>query len=339
MARLLTCGWETGSISELPGARRNVAIRDDRFRTGRYSMVAMVGPAYQQVDFDTAEPKHYGRVAFYMFATNLLLADPALLEFYDTDGNKSGSLKVNRTTKKLYYVGPAGTTLRTGNQVLTMEAWYVLEWYMSVGTRDGTCAWRINGVTDGAYNGDTQGSYTTALGAFRICSGAQPLPELIYFDDMAVNNDDGDFQDAWVGQGKVELLIPIADATYEWTPSTGADHYALVDDLPRNTTDWVQSGTAGTVLDTFVFTDSPSYIQTPDVVQVVYYAAAAGSGVAACADVVMQDSVYYVGGSATVYTQADTYTLMRGSVHYEQPNGSGVWTATAINDLVAGVVA
>lgn len=58
----------------------------------------------------------------------------------------------------------------------------------------------------------------------------------IRFDDIAINDETtGTYIacDSWCGPGKIAFLEPASDtATVQWTPNTGTDHTALVDDLP-----------------------------------------------------------------------------------------------------------
>lgn len=67
--------------------------------------------------------------------------------------------------------------------------------------------------------------------------------------DFYILNTTADGSDAlnpvdYIGDRHWEPITPTADATYtDWTPSTGTDHFALVDEVPPNTTDFNSTAT------------------------------------------------------------------------------------------------
>ena len=83
-------------------------------------------------------------------------------------------------------------------------------------------------------------------------------------DDVYVTN-----SGARLGESRVAALYPNADtADADWTPSTGTDHYALVDETTVNSdADYVASGTVGD-LDLYETGDLPFVPDSIHAVQV-----------------------------------------------------------------------
>ena len=83
-------------------------------------------------------------------------------------------------------------------------------------------------------------------------------------DDVYVTN-----TSTRLGESRVAVLYPSADTAHaDWTPSTGTDHYALVDETTVNSdTDYVASGTVGD-LDLYEVGDLPFTPESIHAVQV-----------------------------------------------------------------------
>lgn len=79
------------------------------------------------------------------------------------------------------------------------------------------------------------------------------------YDDWYVCDDTGSYNNTYLGDIRVLDLPPTADATYSaFTPSTGVDHYALIDEQGGpNDTDYVYSNVVGNK-DTYTYTDLPA---------------------------------------------------------------------------------
>lgn len=65
-------------------------------------------------------------------------------------------------------------------------------------------------------------------------------------DDIYVADDTGTVNNDWLGSVEIVTVLPTADGTVsQWTPSTGVDHYALLDEIPPDDADYVSTGTSG----------------------------------------------------------------------------------------------
>lgn len=66
------------------------------------------------------------------------------------------------------------------------------------------------------------------------------------FDDIYVIDVDGVQHTGLLGDHRIVPMIPASDATpNDWTPSTGSDNYALIDEAETDTGDYVEASTSG----------------------------------------------------------------------------------------------
>jgi hypothetical protein len=232
----------------------------------------------------------------------------------------------------------AGTTLQTGFLVIEVDSWTMVEIYMTC-SASGTVTLKINNTTDFTYSGDTDYRGTGSFRRFRFYnynSGSQQYGQT-FIDDLAINNGSGTYQTTYAGLGGVYYLKPNGEgATTTWTPSSGTVHYEMVDEQTRNTTDWIQAVDTGEI-DLFELEDTPSYVNTINLVQVLYSAAVTESGYNLIMDVVRQGTVNYADGTATAVSLVPSYLMYHGTAYYVQPNGSGAWGTVEVDALQAGV--
>lgn len=149
-----------------------------------------------------------------------------------------------------------------------------------------------------------------------------------YVDDVVIDNSE------WPGAPYVYVLQPDADGvTNDWSPSTGSDNYAVVDEIPASTTDYVETDTDEDV-DLYTFENLPdSDDWTPLSVQVSAYAMTPGPP----ANEYLKLAVRV---SGTNY-YSDSHQLSTGYGHvsniWDTNPASGEWTEFLVNNLEAGV--
>lgn len=124
--------------------------------------------------------------------------------------------------------------------------WSYIEVKVKCHDTTGTVEVRVDGVTKLSLTGvDTKPGANAYYDRLQINLAYQDyFIDDIYFLDTtgAVNND-------FLGPQHIVGMFPNADtATVEWTPSTGTDHYALVDETVDNDdTDYVESADVGEI--------------------------------------------------------------------------------------------
>jgi hypothetical protein len=135
---------------------------------------------------------------------------------------------------------------------LTADTWHYieLEWKFTTSGNGGYMKIYVDGneVLDTGAENMTTFTFFTSYG-FRIgCSGNtnQTGGSRFAFDDLYAMEIDGVEHTAPLGACRVLAMRPSGDAVpNDWTPSTGSDNYALVDDTDVDETDYVDATATG----------------------------------------------------------------------------------------------
>lgn len=136
--------------------------------------------------------------------------------------------------------------------LISPDTWYHLGVELTRSTTTGTLNVYVDGVQVLALTG--LNTYATPVAIVNICKAF--LTGTKYYDDFYMCD-----AASWLGECRSTPLVLTGDtAQKDFTPSTGADNYACVDELPPNKTDYVSSATAG-AKDRYTVTDM-SYTPT-----------------------------------------------------------------------------
>jgi hypothetical protein len=169
-----------------------------------------------------------------------------------TSGNNQISLVRATDGKISAYRGlapggvPGGTLLGTSSNVLSQATWYYIEIVVTVDNTVGSVEVYVDGSKSGwiDLSGiDTQSTANAYANAFGFGSSSNGTSQ--YFDDVYCKSDGTRF-----GPGACRSYLPDANgAVRQWTPSTGANDYAVVDEIPPNgDTDYLESTAAADVV-------------------------------------------------------------------------------------------
>jgi hypothetical protein len=341
MARLITAGFETGSVETNGAVDIYVGVVNTVSRTGNYSLHLWAGGQWAYnlgADYDEL----YGRVAF-RSTQDSVNYDKHLMEFWAVDTSYPQlSIVLDGGTQQLRAYGygepegnPAIQTvaplLQSGSALINGGRWYVIEFHVIFSA--GTIVTKVDGVTDISYTGAGMGAGPCRIFKLR---GGNGMTNDSYVDDVAVNSPDGPYQNTWPGLGGIFFLKANAEGdVQQWTPSQGPVHYEMVNEAPANTTDWVQA--LGTALELFNVEDPPEYITNINLVVPLFNVALAESGNNLIQDVVRQGTVDYYGAPQPVVTIHPDYAPYVGTTYYVQPNGSGAWGTAEVAALQTGV--
>jgi hypothetical protein len=173
----------------------------------------------------------------------------------------------------------------------------------------------------------------TSLTGVQLVSANNSGANTCYFDDWVINDTTGAQNNGRVGDSKIETLVPTLDATpNNGTPSTGVNHYAVVDEVPWNTTDYITMTNTTGQEELFGFSSLSS---TP-----VSIAGAIASFIGQNSDAgsanletVVKSSTTESDGASTALTSS--WKLYRTILELD-PNTSAAWGATAVNAVKAG---
>jgi hypothetical protein len=212
------------------------------------------------------------------------------------------------------YTTIIGTTI----EKIVPNRWYYIEWKHTFDNTSGSFEVRLNGETVIQESGmDTY--YNGYPSRFRFYSMD---PEGSY-DDFYVCDTSGTAFNDFLGPAQIETLLATSDSTAEWSPSSGTDHYALIDDMPDDSTGtYVESDTTS---DEDLFGYANTTLDTVSAVQVRTRAR-------------NQDATQYdlvtLCDTGTAVTDTNTVTSTSYSTFewiLETAPGGGSWSATTFN--------
>jgi hypothetical protein len=244
------------------------------------------------------------------------------LQFRLDDGNTVG-LRWRSAHRFDIVVGAA--VVGTGTISGISNAWHLVEIHAYIHDTNGFVEFRVDGVYDSRYDGDTQAASSDQISYVRV-AGGKSFGGWTYFDDFCVAEDD------WAGDIRIDGLFPNADSVAEWEPSTpAADHYTMVDERPASDADYVRaSGTAA--LDQYEFEDWAGAGLLP-VLVVVRSRCKKEATDNTLVKFFVDDGVTDV---TTTGTPLSTSFLPYAYVLPETPSG-GPWTDAILDGIVIGV--
>ena len=267
-SRLFTDGFEENNLTQTMWTLQHgstVTLQSSVVHSGKYALHIVANAAQPYVVRDFRNPVTSGTyfVRFYLRVASLP-ASPNVARIFkisNTSGGTSGVIELGNDGRLTVTSNP-GTEV-AGTTVLTPNTWYCIELRDLLSTTAGELELRVNGTTDATITNTS----TIATNVQRLTFGVSgpPLTEDIYFDDIAVNDTAGGFQNSWPGEGKIALVNPAADIAVSWTRSGSApagSNFAGVSDVPGLPSDSKSyNSNAGTsAVDRFAFSALPTEI-------------------------------------------------------------------------------
>ena len=241
--------------------------------------------------------------------------------------NSDGTLSVRRGT----------TVLATSARSLIRDGAHFnyVEFKATIHNTAGAYELRVNGETwASASNVNTRSTANNSVnGVFFSFSGGLTNNAGIY-DDLYICDSAGTTNNDFLGDVRIDTIYPTSDGTYsQFAPSTGTDHYSLVDETTPNATDYVDGLTVGQI-DSYGMGDlSPIASQIVYGVQVNTAALKDDAGAKGVATMVRSGSTDAEGASAALGTSQ----MYVSQIYETNPNGSVAWTEATVNAMEAGV--
>ena len=228
--------------------------------------------------------------------------------------------------------------LYTGNTLLTSYVhtaafpnnWYYFEMNGTIADAGGTCTVRIDGVQVISFTGDTKNAGTsTNIDGIKL-QGSNSGGN--YFDDVYVlNNSGGAPYNTFLGDVRINTLVPTAAGSDTgFSPSTGAN-YAAVDELPYSATDYVSATSSGT-RDLYTLGDLTGNYNVL-AVQNNLIAKKTDAGGTAIKSAIKSGGTIYYGSNVTLSANDQVISDLRTA----DPATSTTWTQSGVNALEAGM--
>lgn len=316
-------------------ARSGATISTTGGRRGGGACLMSSSSSYLQRTLPTPIGSIVCGAAFYVNSA-LPSSNTALFTLMDST---TAQCELRLTTTGALLISRNGTTVYTApTPAIVANTWNYIEWKVTIGSTTGSSSVRINGSSTDYINISSvnlQATANSTATAFRL--GTTTNLSDLYFDDFYLCDLTGTTNNNFLGDVRIDTLYPNADGTYsQSTPSTGTSRFALVDETSQaNTTDYVDLPSVGNK-DTYGMTNLPSLASsTIHAVQVTSYCSKGDAGTARSVANMIRSGTTELEGTSSVLT---TSYLWYPSIFVTDPNTSGAWSQTAVNNLEVGVV-
>lgn len=224
---------------------------------------------------------------------------------------------------------------------LSRDTWHYIELYLKVaagGPGGGEATLRIDGdIVIEVEEIDTRPGGAATVDRFIAVYGSSGYGLVI--DDLTINDNSGAFQNSYPNGIRWLRMNVDGDGNYtDWTPSTGTDHYALVDEIPPSDAEYNSTVLAGDrdsyTLESTGSAGLPVGVTIEMVQQIIYV-----SEDVASANTV--DTFIRLAGAddddGLAHTLPLTMGRREGAVRYEKPGG-GAWGASDLDSLEIGIL-
>jgi len=180
-----------------------------------------------------------------------------------------GSIRRNTSIQCLDIYTSTGTLQVSGTKPILKDTLYVIEAHIKIADAGGVIEFKIDGVTQTGFSGDTKPGAATTIDTIHFETTGT---NVMYLDDMALNDTTGGADNSWCGDAHIYALTPNGNGNAnQFTGSDGnsTDNYLLVDEIPSNSdTDYVQDATSGHK-DLYTFTNLANIPAGASVVRVI----------------------------------------------------------------------
>jgi len=258
-------------------------------------------------------------------------ANRPLIVFMNGSGNQCG-IGINISGQLIAFNGGIGTVLGTASEVAFQDdVWYYLEVEVFVHDSTGSIVVYLDGDEALSITGaDTRQQAGDDITLVRLFGAAATSanPHVMNWDDIYVTDS------TRLGPCRVDTLRPTADtAEADWTPSAGADHYAVLDETTINgDTDYVSAATPGN-LDLY---EMGNLGFTPDMVHAVQVTMIARKDDAEARQVRTKLKSGTTTADGTPQGVATSY-LPYGDLYETDPDTALAWTPGGVDAMQVGI--
>lgn len=333
MTRLLTDGAESGDTSRVSSG--TVSIVSSIKKTGSYSygIPATSGGPFQ-LPWSAVASEYYIRMAIQNAVNTVIFPTISLLNGV----NVAGRFRVTAWGTRVASIAvDDGTTSRATYTTLTWNVgeWHVIELhYKHAASPSGIIEVKFDGSLVISFTGAVNSQPQADRISFSTNTTSDGNPTV--FDDIAVNDINGNVDNSWVGDGGVlSALVPTSTGTYVGFLASGsATTWQSIDEIPANSTDFAYSNVSGTK-STFVMSDVGGLPAGATIsrIWVELYAketVATGDKIAS----LLRSGVTNVTGTSQNLTIA--FARYISAEYLTNPDTSGTWSVGDVNAIEAG---
>ena len=258
-----------------------------------------------------------------------LPADEVISSLYG-DGGATTHLTLSVNSGGAVIVRRGTTVLATSaSGLITGSAWSYVEWSATIDATAGIVTVKVGGVSVISFTGNTKnGGTNLSLDAVSISSSGSDM----YFDDLYVCDGLGSVNNAFLGDVRVQTLLPMGTgSSTQLTPTGVANNWDNVNDVPLVTTTFNASATVGQ-RDTYAMSDLIAGTGTIFGVQETIYAAKSDAGAASIKAAVKSGATVYYDATQSIGASVAPYVAVRET----DPATAAAWTVANLNAMEFG---
>lgn len=338
MTRLLTDGAELGNLNNLSntigglgGARiENVS---SVYRSGIYSYKAWSGSVTSGITYAYYTIPQLNEL-YFRIGVNTTNANKTVPEipFIQISNNSITPLIAIKIVSGFANVYINDALVSQGSISILSNTWILIECHIKIGN-SGIVETRINGEPDINYYGNTIVSGITTTD--RFCFGARYCST--YYDDIAINDINGDTDNSWCDDGHIIAIFPNANgdsSQFVGNDLNSVDNYLLINEaLTDGDTTFVESDIPG---NKDLYNLAPSGLVDSKILRMWTEVAArdttTGNGLIKLLTKI--NSVEYESESIPLFM---VYQTKKGPEYLLNPNTGLPWTLAQLEDLQIGV--
>jgi len=201
-----------------------------------------------QVPANASVPEFVSGFRFYNAALTTAREISIWANLHTSGPTACSQLRVDANQTDLIFLSMTGSST-TISGVLSTDTWHYIEIHYKPcqGSNGGFATIYVDGsevadlTSEDVVSATFYTNYGVQLGIYCL-GGGQVGSGRYAFDDVYHLEVDGVTHTGPLGPSRVLLLQPNADGgTTDWTPSTGSDNYAMVDNIDWETTDYVEA--------------------------------------------------------------------------------------------------
>ncbi len=227
VARLWTGGAELNSSTDDVEVTLNsgaIAVTSSRVRSGAYAWRANPSGAtgFWRQHVLSSNSSNTGYLRVYVNIATAPGGTIQLIRFSNVSNAHVASLRLN-ADRTVGLFAADNSQVGSNSAALSLDTWYRLELKLDGSTATSALEGKVDGTTFASGNNSSAAPWGCIL--WGAIAGNNTSD--IYFDDVAINDSTGSFQNSWPGEGKVIHLRPNAagDAS-DWS-----NDYASVDEV------------------------------------------------------------------------------------------------------------
>ncbi len=248
-------------------------------------------------------------------------AKEARIEFFLSDGDTVGFRVEAAGVVLNAYRG--STKIADGTTDIDALPFVLLEGHVVVDGSTGNLDLSINGVVEHAITGNTQPGASSQVNFLRFYITGTSVGDDFTFDDMTLSDS------AAPGDIVYQKLIPDSDNSITWTRSAGSQSFSLIDEVPPDDADYVETSTDGNQ-DLYTLSNYANLDIIPHIVQWIRGRTSVAGG-----EIKMQIK----SGDTTSEESSsglDTSLEYIYRVIETNPDSGSAWSTSAINALLVG---